>query len=109
MRYAILGIGVLLIISGCGLVQSADTKATDVKATIGSPSDVDRCFYFTRRAYPDAHFQLTSQQVSTSMNAEIVDIQATRNDVKPLYEVAVQCRFNREILVDFHWTNGPLP
>jgi hypothetical protein len=108
----------LWLLTGCGLWNSTRNTAGDAvlntQLAAGSASYVDRCIDMMKRAYPDAHFEITGKRLGNgpSMAMATVEVQARRNDVpaggKTPREVAVQCRFDSGVIVDFHWTASPL-
>lgn len=109
-RAAIWVICILPLVSGCGLIQSANDKVQNVKLALGiaDVGDVDRCFDFMRMAVPHARFAMTNKSVDTTIDSDTITILANRNDVTPPYSVSGQCRFNHGAIVDFHWLKGPL-
>lgn len=116
MRGAVAAVCSLLFLAGCGLWDSAGETAGNTvfgaQMAAGNASYVDRCADFMRKAYPDARFEITSKRLGIGLNTALVDIQATRKDTtaggKTPLEVAAQCRFESEVIVDFHWTASPL-
>jgi ABC-type glycerol-3-phosphate transport system substrate-binding protein len=116
MRGSVAAVCALLLLAGCGLWDSAsDTAGNTIfgaQMAAGSASYVDRCIDIMRKAYPDARFEVTSKRLGIGSNTALVDVQATRGDApasaKTPRDVAVQCRIDNGVIVDFHWTASPL-
>lgn len=88
-------------LGGCGLGSEVRVK---------TPADV--CVETMRRALPEAQFDITKQtSEADTLTRTRVDIEATRTDAPPsaliMSDVAAECMFDRDTLVDFHWTKGP--
>jgi hypothetical protein len=106
----------LLLLAGCGLWNSTRDTAGDtmlgVQLSTDSASFVDRCADVLKRAYPNVRFEVTGKRLGLDASRALVDIQAHRADppASPMTprEVAVQCRFDSGVLLDFHWTATPL-
>jgi hypothetical protein len=79
------------------------------------PRDVglgERCADMMRRAYPNATIDITKSDASaTTLTTIIAHAEGVRTDLPadaPLArDLAVECRFNENILTDFRWTAGP--
>jgi hypothetical protein len=106
----------LLLLSGCGMWDSARNTAADklfdAQTSVGSASYTDRCVDFMRKAYTSADIRVTGQHVTITSNTAVADVQGTRNgaaSAKTPRDVAVQCQFDRGVIVGFHWTETPLP
>jgi len=54
---------------------------------------------------------ITDRRVGIGSNTVLIDIQGIRNGLPDaetmMRDIAVQCRFDHGVLVDFHWTAGP--
>jgi hypothetical protein len=98
-----------LLLAGCGIRQAA----RDLTGTLApdAVSLADRCADAMRRAIPSANIRVDNE---TSQNAGIdtmtAHVEGTRTeypeDKEIVREVAVECRFDGQMLVDFHWTKG---
>ncbi len=116
MRGTVAAVCSLLLLAGCGLWDSAsDTAGNTIfgaQMAAGTASYVDRCIDIMRKSYPDARFEITGKRLGIGSTAALVDVQATRSDVpaggKTPRDVAAQCRFDHDVVVDFHWTASPL-
>lgn len=79
------------------------------------PRDVglgERCADFLRLAYPSAPIDITKTDASaTSLTTIIAHAEGVRTDMStdgPLARnLAVECRFDENILTGFHWMAGP--
>jgi hypothetical protein len=86
-----------------------------VAAACASPRDVglaERCADIMRRAYPSAAIDITkSEATATSLTAIVAKAEGVRTDVPPgapaPLDLAVECRFDENILTGFRWTAGP--
>lgn len=63
-------------------------------------------------AFPDSHIEITKQATAyTSMTSTTIAIEGVRRDVAPsgmlARQVAVECKLDHNVVVDFHWTAGP--
>lgn len=88
-------------LAGCGLGSSL---------RVASPPDF--CVDTMRRAVPEATFDITKQtSESEALERVKVEVEATRTDSSPspmiASEVAVECVFDHDALIDFHWTKSP--
>ena len=77
---------------------------------VSTPADA--CIETMRRALPEAQFDITKQtSEAETLTRTRIDIAATRTDTPPSAlistDVAAACTFDRNTLVDFHWTKGP--
>ena len=85
-------------------------------AGCGIPRDVglaERCGDFMRRAYPSAPIEITRSDASaTSLTTIMARVDGVRTDMgenAPLRrDLAVECRFDENVLTGFRWTAGPL-
>jgi hypothetical protein len=108
----------LLLLTGCGMWDSTRNTAGDAlfstQLAAGSASYMDRCIDIMKRAYSSAHIDITNKRIGIGPNMDmaVVDVQGTRSDVpvgsKTPRDIAAQCRFDGGVIVDFHWTAGPL-
>jgi hypothetical protein len=86
-----------------------------VVAACAVPRDVgvaERCADIMRRAYPSATIDITkSEATATSLTTIIAKAEGIRTDVPPAapvpHDVAVECRFDENVLTGFRWTAGP--
>jgi hypothetical protein len=84
-------------------------------AGCGIPHDVglaERCAEFMQRAYPSARIEITKSEASaTSLSAIVARVEGVRSDMPPdgplPRDLAVECRFDENILTGFRWTAGP--
>jgi hypothetical protein len=65
-----------------------------------------------RRAYPSAVVDTTKSEASaTSLTTIVAKVEGVRTDLpadSPLpHDLAVECRFDENILTGFRWTAGP--
>jgi hypothetical protein len=72
----------------------------------------ERCADIMRRAYPSAAIDITkSEATATSLTTIIAKAEAVRPDVPPgapvPHDLAVECRFDENVLTGFRWTAGP--
>ena len=81
----------------------------------GIPRDVglaERCADIMRRAYPSAAIDITkTDATATSLTTIVANAEGVRTDVPPgapvRQDLAVECRFDENILTGFRWTAGP--
>ena len=86
-----------------------------VAAACGIPHDVgltERCADIMRRAYPSAAIDITkTDATATSLTTIVANAEGVRTDVPPgapvRQDLAVECRFDENILTGFRWTAGP--
>ena len=72
----------------------------------------ERCADIMRSAYPSAAIDITKRDASaTSLTTIIASVEGTRTDVAPdgplARDLAVECRFDENVLTSFRWTRGP--
>ncbi len=72
----------------------------------------DRCADVMRRAYPSATIEITkSEAAATTLTTIIARVEGSRTDKPPdgplLRDLAVECRFDENVLTGFRWTAGP--
>ncbi len=86
-----------------------------VAAACGIPRDVglaERCANIMRGAYPSAAIDITkTEATATSLTTIVATAEGVRTDVPPgaplPQDLAVECRFDENILTGFRWTAGP--
>jgi hypothetical protein len=86
-----------------------------VVAACAVPRDLglaERCADIMRRAYPSAAIDITkSEATATSLTTIIAKAEGVRADVPPgapvPHDLAVECRFDENVLTGFRWTAGP--
>ena len=86
-----------------------------ISAGCGTIPDVglaERCADIMRRAYPSATIDITKREVSaTSLTTIMATVEGVRTDLAPdqplAQNLAVECRFDENILTGFRWTAGP--
>jgi hypothetical protein len=109
-RYAVIpALAAGLLVTGCG----AGEWAHDVGGRINPDSlgFADRCANMMKAAMPFADIDITAR---TSQNTGISTMTAqaagtrTDNEKDPSIarDVAVECKFDSNVLIDFHWTKG---
>jgi hypothetical protein len=84
-------------------------------AACAIPHDVglaERCAEVMRRAYPAAAIEITKSGASaSSLTAILAQVEGVRTDLPaeaPGRTLAVECRFDENILTGFRWTAGPM-
>jgi hypothetical protein len=86
-----------------------------VGAGCGIKPDVglaERCADIMRLAYPSATIDITSREASaTGLTTITAAVEGVRTDLPPdaavARNLAVECRFDENILTAFRWTAGP--
>jgi hypothetical protein len=86
-----------------------------VAAACVVPRDVglaERCADIMRRAYPSAAIEITkTEATATSLTTIVANAEGVRTDVPPgsplARDLAVECRFDENVLTGFRWTAGP--
>ncbi|MBV8506333.1 MAG: hypothetical protein JOZ11_11080 [Alphaproteobacteria bacterium] len=86
-----------------------------VAAACGIPRDVglaERCADIMRLAYPSAAIDMTkTEATATSLTTIVAKAEGVRTNLPPgaplLQDLAVECRFDDNILTGFRWTAGP--
>ena len=86
-----------------------------VAAACVIPRDVgvaERCADIMQRAYPSAAIDITKTETTvTSLTTIVASAEGVRTDVPPgapvPHDLAVECRFDENILTGFQWTAGP--
>lgn len=80
------------------------------------PHDVGlagRCADIMQRAFPSATIEIGKSEASaTGLTTIIARVEGVRSDMPPegplAHDLAVECRFDDDILTGFRWTAGPL-
>lgn len=99
---ALLGLATAALLSGCGIRE------------VGL---ADRCDDLMEEAFPGGKFKVTKAEAapdpaSPSVTGVVAHVEAARTDVPPgstlAHDVAVECRFEGNVLIQFRWTKGPL-
>jgi hypothetical protein len=72
----------------------------------------ERCADVMRRAYPSATIEITkSAATATTLTTIITRVEGSRTDMPPdgplPRDLAVECRFDENVLTGFRWTAGP--
>jgi hypothetical protein len=80
--------------------------------TIPAVGLAERCADIMRRAYPSASIDITKREASaTGMTTIMATVEGVRTDLAPdqppVRNLAVECRFDENILTGFRWTAGP--
>ncbi len=88
----------------CGLIAACQTLVP------GGLSD--RCADIMQRAYPNADIDITKREAAaTGINTIIANVSGVRKDMPPdgplPRDLAVECRFDGNILTGFKWIAGP--
>jgi hypothetical protein len=84
--------------AGCGIQRDVGTA--------------ERCADIMRRAYPSAAIEVTKIGASAvSLTTIVAKAEGIRTDLPPgaalARDLAVECRFDDNILTEFRWTAGP--
>ena len=93
--------------AACGVPASLTPPALT-----GNPSPGERCAALMADAFPGGGIDVTGQNiVSDSVATVVVTVEGARSDVVPsahlAREVAAECKFDHEVLLDFHFTKSP--
>ena len=72
----------------------------------------ERCADFMKAAYPGADIDITkSEAAATSLTSIVAHVEADRTNLpspSPIARhLAVECKFDNDILTGFRWTAGP--
>jgi hypothetical protein len=72
----------------------------------------ERCADVMRRSYPSATIEITkSEATATTLTTLIARVEGSRPDMPPdgplPRDLAVECRFDENVLTGFRWTAGP--
>ena len=78
----------------------------------GKPNPTQQCADLMIDAFPDGEIEITHKSIAqNSLSLQTVTIQGARNDVPPTaavaHDVAVECKFDHDVLTDFHWSKPP--
>jgi hypothetical protein len=78
----------------------------------GKSTPTEQCTGLMADAFPDDDIEITRKTVvHSSLTAQTVSIQGTRSDVPPTAalarDIAVECKFDHDVLTDFHWSKPP--
>ncbi len=78
----------------------------------GKPNPVAQCADLMIDAYPDGDIDITHKSiVQNALALQTVTIQGARSDVPPTaavaHDVVVECKFDHDVLTDFHWSKPP--
>lgn len=82
----------------------------------GIPRDIglaERCADIMRRAYPSAAIEITkSEATANSLTTITARVEGVRTEMpagapQPR-DLAVECRFDENVMTGFRWTSGPL-
>jgi hypothetical protein len=109
-RFLICAVAALCLASaGCGIRQAA----RDLSGSIApdSVSLADRCADIMRRALPTANIRVDSEtSQNTGIDTMTARVEGQRGehpqDQSITRDVAVECHFDGDMLLDFHWTRG---
>jgi hypothetical protein len=74
----------------------------------------ERCGEIMHRAYPSAAIDITKSEASAaSLTTIVAKVEGVRTDIPPgapmPRDLAVECRFDENIMTGFSWTKGPTP
>ncbi len=72
----------------------------------------DRCAQFMALASPGADIDITKREAAaTSLTTIVAHVEGDRTNLPPeaaiARHLAVECKFDNNILTGFHWTAGP--
>jgi hypothetical protein len=95
---ALLGAGLCSVAAACVVPRDVGTA--------------ERCADIMRRAYPSAVIDITKTEASaTSLTTIVANAEGVRTNVPPgapvPNDLAVECRFDENIMTGFRWTAGP--
>jgi hypothetical protein len=97
---------------GCLCLAGCSRIGFDLKNSLGSVSQIDRCEDFMLRAL-DADIDVADSQVNADLKDATVQIRATRDmataNGTASREVVAECRYNNGVLTGFRWLTGPFP
>jgi hypothetical protein len=100
-------------LAGCGSGLS-DAEVGGIE--LHQQSLLDRCGQFMRAAFPGGNIKVTKTamvpQATESIATIVASAEGLRRDLPKetvlARDVAVECRFDDNILTGFRWTKGPL-
>lgn len=86
------------LVAGCGLAPAGGMA--------------DRCAQIMTAAYPGADIDFTKREAAaTSLTTIVAHVEGNRANLPPnaklARHLAVECRFDNDILTGFRWTAGP--
>jgi hypothetical protein len=95
---ALLFAALCFVVTGCGIPRDLGVA--------------ERCADIMRRAYPSAAIDITKIEASaTSLTTIVAKAEGVRTglpaDSPLLHDLAVECRFDENVLIGFRWTAGP--
>jgi hypothetical protein len=101
---------VLLFALGLGGCMTVRGELPSVLTNPGKPPE--HCLDLMLESFARDDIDITHQDVANlSTTTTVVTIEATRNNVVPspaiARDIAVECKFEHDILIDFHWTKPP--
>jgi hypothetical protein len=72
----------------------------------------DRCADFMKSAYPEADIDITKRTATaTSITTILAHVEGDRTNLPPQAAIArhlaVECKFDHNVLTGFRWTKGP--
>jgi len=99
-----------------GAAASLLIALSALAASCGIPHSVglaERCAEIMKSAYPNAAIDITkSEALATSLTTIVARVEGSRSDSPPeapsRRDLAVECRFDENVLTEFHWTAGPV-
>jgi hypothetical protein len=88
----------LCLVAGCHLVPSGGMA--------------ERCADIMKLADPDGDIDITKREAAAiSITTIVAHVEGVRSDMPPHgplpRKLAVECRFDGDVLTRFHWTAGP--
>jgi len=97
-------------VSVLGLVCCLGTGCDIIPHDVGLAG---RCADIMQRAFPSATIEIGKSEASaTGLTTIVAHVEGVRSDLPPdaplVRELAVECRFDDDILTGFRWTAGPL-
>jgi len=95
---ALLCVALCCVAAGCGIPRNVGVA--------------ERCAELMQRAYPGASIDITRSEASaTSLTTIVAKAEGARTDLPAdgslPRDLAVECRFDNNILTEFRWTAGP--
>jgi hypothetical protein len=72
----------------------------------------ERCVNLMKEAYPGADINITKiMAAATSLTTIVANVEADRTNLPShppiVHHLAVECRFDNDVLTGFRWTAGP--
>lgn len=79
---------------------------------IPSGGMAERCADIMKQAYPGADIDITKREAAaTGITTILAHVEGVRSDMPPqgplARDLAVECKFDGDILTGFRWTKGP--